>query len=74
MLYVDEGATATFMGTSEFSENSIVNDQLGSVSCGEGCTRIARGVSYSVNKGAAVHNKVSWCGVVRWMTSEVGRA
>eukprot|EP00752_Nemacystus_decipiens_P015949 g14254.t1 len=58
VLYVDEGAATTFMGTSDFSDNSVANEQLGPISCGDGCTRTAQGESYIVKKGAAVHNKV----------------
>lgn len=58
VLSVEEGAAATFMGTSEFSDNTIINKQLGSVSCGEGCTTVSRGLSYVVKKGGAIHNKV----------------
>eukprot|EP00903_Cladosiphon_okamuranus_P014210 g13202.t1 len=57
VLYVDEGSTATFMGTAYFLGNSVANEQLGPVSCGEGCTRTARGESYITKKGGAVHNK-----------------
>ncbi|CAM9315204.1 unnamed protein product [Ectocarpus sp. 13 AM-2016] len=57
VLYVAEGATATFMGTSKFSNNSVAMKQIGPISCGEGCTRIARGLSYIVKKGGAIHNK-----------------
>lgn len=53
-----EGATATFMGTSEFTDNSVLLKQLESVSCGENCTRTSRGRSYAVKKGGAIHNKV----------------
>ncbi|CAN0459683.1 unnamed protein product [Ectocarpus sp. 12 AP-2014] len=45
------------MGTSEFSDNSVEMKQIGPVSCGDGCTRIARGLSYIVKKGGAIHNK-----------------
>eukprot|EP00903_Cladosiphon_okamuranus_P012904 g12048.t1 len=43
VLYVDEGAKATFMGTADFYDNSVLNklDQSG----------------YVVKKGGAVHNK-----------------
>ncbi|CBJ25812.1 asn/thr-rich large protein family protein [Ectocarpus siliculosus] len=57
VLSVAEGATATFMGTSEFSDNSVAVKQIGPVSCGDGCTRIGRGLSYIVKKGGAIHNK-----------------
>ena len=60
VLYVDEGATATFMGTAEFTDNSVANEALEPVSCGEGCITISRGESYVVKKGAAVHNKVTY--------------
>lgn len=53
-----EGATATFMGTAKFTDNSVAIKQIGPISCGDDCTRIARGVSYIVKKGGAVHNKV----------------
>lgn len=58
VINVGEGATATFMGTSEFSDNSIAVKQLGPVSCGEGCTTIGKGLSYVTTKGGAIHNKV----------------
>ena len=58
MLYVEEGATATFKGTAEFNDNSVVNKQIGPVSCGEGCTRTGKGLSYIAKKGGAIHNKV----------------
>ncbi|CAM9293134.1 unnamed protein product [Ectocarpus fasciculatus] len=45
------------MGTSEFSDNSVTVKQIGPISCGDGCERIARGVSYIVKKGGAIHNK-----------------
>ena len=70
VLYVDEGATATFMGTAQFSGNSIANKQLEPVSCGEGCTSISRGESYIVKKGAAVHNKVA-CSIYRTAAAPV---
>ncbi|CAM9677141.1 unnamed protein product [Ectocarpus fasciculatus] len=57
VLSVAEGATATFMGTSEFSDNSVAVKQLGEVSCGDGCFRTGRGLSYVVKKGGAIHNK-----------------
>ncbi|CAN0128362.1 unnamed protein product [Scytosiphon promiscuus] len=57
VLSVAEGATVIFMGTSEFTDNSVLLKQLGPVSCGDDCLRIARGVSYVVKKGGAVHNK-----------------
>ena len=47
------------MGTAEFTDNSIAVKQIGPVSCGDGCTRIGRGLSYITKKGGAVHNKVS---------------
>ena len=56
-----EGATATFMGTSEFSDNSVAIRQIGPVSYGPGCTTIGRGLSYVTKKGGAVHNKVLLC-------------
>ncbi len=55
---MEEGASATFMGTSEFSDNSIAIKQLDDVSCGDGCSSIGKGVSYVTTKGGAVHNKV----------------
>lgn len=55
---MDEGASATFMGTAEFSDNSITIKQIGPISCGNGCIRIGRGLSYIVKKGGAIHNKV----------------
>ncbi|CBN76928.1 asn/thr-rich large protein family protein [Ectocarpus siliculosus] len=57
VLSVAEGATSTFMGTSEFSDNSVAVKQLGAVSCGDGCERTGRGLSYVVKKGGAIHNK-----------------
>ncbi|CAN0273980.1 unnamed protein product [Ectocarpus sp. 6 AP-2014] len=45
------------MGTSEFSNNSVAVKQIGPISCGDGCTRISRGLSYIVKKGGAIHNK-----------------
>ena len=48
----------TFMGTAMFIDNSILIKQLDPVTCGEGCTRTARGLSYVVKKGGAIHNKV----------------
>ena len=53
VLHVAEGATATFMGASEFRNNSIAVRST-PTSCGEGCQRIV----YDTKKGAAVHNKV----------------
>ena len=58
VLNVAEGAKATFMGTAEFSDNSVLIKQLGTVSCGEGCTRVGPGQSYATKKGGAIHNKV----------------
>lgn len=59
VLSVAEGAKTTFMGNAEFAGNSIAIKQLGPVSCGPNCLRTARGESYVVKKGGAVHNKVS---------------
>ncbi|CAM9305642.1 unnamed protein product, partial [Ectocarpus fasciculatus] len=59
VLSVAEGATATFMGTSEFSDNSVAVKQIGPISCGDGCTTIGAGLSYIVKKGGAIHNKAS---------------
>lgn len=58
VLYVDEGATATFMGTAEFTDNSVAVKQIGPISCDGGCT-IGPGISYIIKKGGAIHNKVS---------------
>lgn len=58
VLSVAEGATATFVGTAHFQENYVQNKELGGVSCGEGCTRTGRGLSYIIKKGGAIHNKV----------------
>ncbi|CAN0215543.1 unnamed protein product [Scytosiphon promiscuus] len=57
VLSVVDGATATFMGTAEFIDNSVLIKQIGPISCGDYCTRIGRGLSYIVKKGGAVHNK-----------------
>lgn len=70
MLSVAEGATATFLGSSEFTDNSIKIKQTGTVSCGVGCTTIGKGLSYVVKKGGAVHNKVrTWLGKRRGLGS-----
>ncbi|CAN0371499.1 unnamed protein product [Ectocarpus sp. 12 AP-2014] len=45
------------MGTSAFSNNSVAMKQIGPISCGDGCTRTARGLSYIAKKGGAIHNK-----------------
>ncbi|CBJ29594.1 asn/thr-rich large protein family protein [Ectocarpus siliculosus] len=45
------------MGTSEFSNNSVAVKQFGRISCGDGCTRSERGLTYIVKKGGAIHNK-----------------
>ncbi|CAM9828624.1 unnamed protein product [Pylaiella littoralis] len=57
VLSVAEGATATFVGAASFTDNSIAIKQIGPISCGDGCTRTGRGLSYIVKKGGAVHNK-----------------
>eukprot|EP00903_Cladosiphon_okamuranus_P018939 g17418.t1 len=53
VLYVAEGATATFLGTADFQENYTDNKVL----CDEDCTQIGRGLSYVIKKGGAIHNK-----------------
>eukprot|EP00752_Nemacystus_decipiens_P009969 g8891.t1 len=56
VLYVAEGATATFMGASEFSNNSVAIKQIGPITSGDSIIT-GRGVSYIVKKGGAIHNK-----------------
>eukprot|EP00903_Cladosiphon_okamuranus_P007798 g7547.t1 len=55
VLNVAEGAKATFMGASEFSDNSISVEF--SPLCGNDCSDAGRGSGYIVKKGAAIHNK-----------------
>lgn len=57
VLYVQEGATATFMGTAEFKDNSVLTKALDTSGCASNCPD-GPGVSYLVKKGGAVHNKV----------------
>ncbi|CAM9827986.1 unnamed protein product [Pylaiella littoralis] len=57
VLSVAEGATATFMGAANFTDNSIAIKQIGPISCGDRCTTVGPGLSYIVKKGGAVHNK-----------------
>lgn len=52
VLYVSEGTTATFLGASEFTGNSIMTR-----SC-ETTTECSQ-YEYVVKKGGAIHNKVS---------------
>ncbi|CAM9416199.1 unnamed protein product, partial [Ectocarpus fasciculatus] len=56
VLSVAEGATATFMGTSEFSDNSVAAKQLGPVVEGNNFVT-GRGTSFIAKKGGAIHNK-----------------
>lgn len=48
-----EGATATFKGTANFSDNSIVMKDISDGAC---CS--SGGITYVAKKGGAVHNKV----------------
>lgn len=57
VLYVAEGATATFMGTSSFTDNSVMEKTLEPISCGTSCSR----TNYVIKKGGAIHNKVCLC-------------
>ncbi|CAM9822187.1 unnamed protein product [Ascophyllum nodosum] len=59
VLYVSEGTTATFMGTSEFTGNSVLTKIL---DCDLEQSRcypfyVSAGDTYAVKKGGAVHNK-----------------
>lgn len=60
MLYVAEGATTTFMGVAEFSNNSISIKLLEPIYCGDNCGTVV----YVTKKGCAVHNKVQECGCI----------
>eukprot|EP00903_Cladosiphon_okamuranus_P018941 g17419.t1 len=55
VLSVAEGATDTFMGTSNFTDNSVVVKDLCDHDDCVGST--GRGLSYVIKKGGAVHNK-----------------
>ena len=56
-LSVEEEATVTFKGTSEFRNNSVLNKFMGPIETEDGFLT-ARGISYAVKKGGAIHNKV----------------
>ena len=60
VLYVSEGTTATFVGTSKFIGNSVLTKIL---DCDLEQSRcypyyVSAGDTYAVKKGGAVHNKV----------------
>lgn len=56
-LSIEEGARATFEGTAEFRDNSVLNRDIGPIEVESGFLT-ARGISYVVKKGGAIHNKV----------------